>query len=70
LAASGAQADGQLINKVAGLYGLITILVGGTFTQLVFYAYSTASLFAFLWALKSVKSVRTPMMSLPLEDRS
>ena len=48
----------QLINKVAGLYGLITIFVGGSFTQLTFYAYSTASLFAFLWALKTVKSVR------------
>jgi hypothetical protein len=47
----------QLINKVAGLYGLITIFVGGSFTQLAFYAYSTASLFVLLWALKTVKSV-------------
>ncbi|WWC94000.1 hypothetical protein V866_000838 [Kwoniella sp. B9012] len=45
-----------LVNKVAGLYGLITILVGGSFVQLLFYAYSTATLFAFLWGLKVVKS--------------
>ncbi|EIW65733.1 hypothetical protein M231_04271 [Tremella mesenterica] len=45
-----------LINKVAGLYGLITIFVGGSFLQLLFYAYSTATLFAFLWALRIVKS--------------
>lgn len=46
-----------MINKVAGVYGLITILVGGTFPQLLFYAYSVGTLFAFLWALKIVKSV-------------
>ncbi|WVR07211.1 hypothetical protein IAU60_004252 [Kwoniella sp. DSM 27419] len=45
-----------LINKVAGLYGLITILVGGSFTQYFYYAYSTATLFAFLWGLRVVKS--------------
>ncbi|WRT66179.1 uncharacterized protein IL334_003132 [Kwoniella shivajii] len=45
-----------LINKVAGLYGLITILVGGSFVQLTYYAYSTGTLFAFLWGLKVVKS--------------
>lgn len=47
----------QLINKVAGVYGLITVFVGGTFVQFLFYAYSIASLFAFGWALKVVKSV-------------
>ncbi|WVN88124.1 uncharacterized protein L203_103325 [Cryptococcus depauperatus CBS 7841] len=45
-----------LINKVAGLYGLITVFVGGSFVQLLFYAYSIATMFAFLWALKVVKS--------------
>jgi hypothetical protein len=47
----------QLINKVAGLYGLVTLFVGGSFTQLLFYAYSLATLFGFLWMLKIVKSV-------------
>ncbi|OCF36701.1 hypothetical protein I317_02998 [Kwoniella heveanensis CBS 569] len=45
-----------LINKVAGLYGLIVVFVGGSFTQLLYYAYSTATLFAFLWGLRVVKS--------------
>jgi len=45
-----------LINKVGGLYGLITVFVGGSFAQLLFYGYSTASLFTFLWALQVVKS--------------
>lgn len=45
-----------LINKVAGVYGLITVFVGGTFPQLLFYAYSVGTLFAFLWALNVVKS--------------
>ncbi|ODO08909.1 hypothetical protein L198_00648 [Cryptococcus wingfieldii CBS 7118] len=48
-----------LINKVAGLYGLITIVVGGTFPQLLYYAYSTGTLFAFLWGLKVVKSEKS-----------
>jgi hypothetical protein len=46
------------------LYGLITIFVGGSFTQLLFYAYSVATLFAFLWALKIVKAV-SRMFELP-----
>ncbi|ADV20204.1 hypothetical protein I315_01752 [Cryptococcus gattii Ru294] len=45
-----------LINKVAGLYGLITIFVGGSFAQLLYYAYSVGTLFAFLWGLRVVKS--------------
>ncbi|WWD17469.1 hypothetical protein CI109_101910 [Kwoniella shandongensis] len=45
-----------LINKVAGLYGLITVLVGGSFVQLLYYAYSTGTLFALLWGLRVVKS--------------
>ncbi|ORX36828.1 Inositolphosphorylceramide synthase subunit Kei1-domain-containing protein [Kockovaella imperatae] len=45
-----------LINKVAGVYGFITIVVGGTFTQLAFYAYSIVTLFVLLWALKQVKA--------------
>ncbi|KAL7421769.1 hypothetical protein Q5752_003540 [Cryptotrichosporon argae] len=48
-----------LINKVAGVYGLITIFVGGSFLQLLFYGYSIATLFAFQWALRVVKSEST-----------
>lgn len=45
----------QLINKVAGVYGLITVIVGGTFWQFLYYAYSFATLWAFLWALSVIK---------------
>lgn len=31
--------------------------MGGSFSQLSYYAYSVATLFAFLWALRIVKSV-------------
>jgi hypothetical protein len=48
----------QLINKVAGIYGLVTLFVGGSFLQLSFYAYSCATLVAYIWALRIVKSVR------------
>lgn len=40
------------------MYGLITLFVGGSFAQITFYAYSVATLFAFLWGLKQIKSVR------------
>lgn len=35
----------------------MTLIIGGSFTQLLFYAYSLATLFGFLWMLKVVKSV-------------
>lgn len=50
-------ADAQLINKVAGVYGLITVVVGGTFWQFTYYVYSFATLWAFLWALSIIKLV-------------
>jgi len=43
-----------LINKVAGVYGLIAIFTGGSITQLSFYLYSTATLFLFIWGMKAV----------------
>lgn len=45
------------------MYGLITIFVGGSFLQYLFYAYSIGTLFAFLWALNIIKSVRTSHLS-------
>lgn len=59
------EANDQLISKVAGVYGLITVLVGGSFTQIAFYAYSVATLFAFLWGLKQVKAVSITHPSTP-----
>ncbi|CAK9786177.1 DUF1753-domain-containing protein [Cutaneotrichosporon oleaginosum] len=45
-----------LINKVAGVYGLITVIVGGSFAQITFYAYSVISLLGLQWGLKQVKA--------------
>ncbi|KAL1405434.1 hypothetical protein Q8F55_009065 [Vanrija albida] len=47
-----------LINKVAGVYGLIMLFLPGvgTFSQFLFYAYSVATLIVFAWALRAVKS--------------
>jgi len=43
-----------LLNKVAGVYGLIAIFNGGSFAQLSMYIYSVAALAAFGWGLKAV----------------
>lgn len=46
-----------LINKVAGVYGLITVFIGANFSQYMFYAYSVVTLFAFMWGLGKIKEV-------------
>jgi hypothetical protein len=50
----------QLFNKVAGIYGLISVLTGagGSFAQLSLYLYSLLGLVALGWGLKAVKEVR------------
>ncbi|KAJ7576908.1 Inositolphosphorylceramide synthase subunit Kei1-domain-containing protein [Mycena floridula] len=46
-----------LLNKVAGVYGLIAVLTGagGSFAQLSLYLYSVAALAALVWGLRAVK---------------
>ncbi|EJD07610.1 DUF1753-domain-containing protein [Fomitiporia mediterranea MF3/22] len=44
----------QVLNKVAGVYGLIAVFTGGSFAQLSMYIYSVVALIAFGWALKAV----------------
>ena len=48
----------QVLNKVAGVYGLVAVFTGGTFAQLSLYFYSTAVLAAFFWGLKVANDVR------------
>lgn len=50
----------QLFNKVAGIYGLISVLTGagGSFAQLSLYLYSLLGLVALAWGLKAIKEVR------------
>ncbi|KAI0316019.1 Inositolphosphorylceramide synthase subunit Kei1-domain-containing protein [Amylostereum chailletii] len=45
-----------LLNKVAGVYGLLAMLTGagGSFAQLSLYIYSVASLLALSWGLRAV----------------
>ncbi|KIY43076.1 DUF1753-domain-containing protein [Fistulina hepatica ATCC 64428] len=47
-----------LVNKVAGIYGLIAVLTGagGSFAQLSLYIYSALGLIALTWGLKSVQA--------------
>ncbi|KAF7306298.1 hypothetical protein MIND_00420800 [Mycena indigotica] len=47
-----------VLNKVAGVYGLIAMLTGagGTFAQLSLYLYSVVALVAFGWGLQVVKT--------------
>lgn len=49
----------QLLNKVAGVYGLIAVLTGagGSFAQLSMYIYSVLALVGLGWGLKAVKAV-------------
>ena len=48
----------QLLNKVAGVYGLIAVFTGGSFAQLSMYIYSVGTLIALIWALRAVADVR------------
>lgn len=49
-----------MLNKVAGVYGLIAVLTGagGSFAQLSMYIYSVLGLVALGWGLQVVKAVR------------
>jgi hypothetical protein len=55
----------QLLNKVAGVYGLIAVLTGagGTFPQISLYMYSALALAGLVWGLKVVKTVRALHMA-------
>jgi hypothetical protein len=57
-----------LLNKVAGVYGLIAVFTGagGSFAQLSLYIYSVIALVALAWGLRAVKDVRVPHLLLSL----
>jgi inositol phosphorylceramide synthase regulatory subunit len=56
----------KLLNKVAGVYGLIAVLTGagGSFAQLSLYIYSVIALVALVWGLNAVKRVRNRVMEI------
>lgn len=42
----------SLFNKIAGVYGIMAMFQGGTFSQLSLYIYSIATIPIFIWGLK------------------
>ncbi|WFD29004.1 hypothetical protein MSPP1_000008 [Malassezia sp. CBS 17886] len=44
----------SLLNKIAGIFGIIAIFQGGTIAQLSLYIYSIASIPVFIWGLKAI----------------
>ena len=43
-----------LFNKTAGVYGILAVFQGGTFSQVALYLYSIATIVVFLWGLKGI----------------
>ena len=52
----------QVLNKVAGIYGLIALLTGagGNAAQLTLYIYSALALIGLAWGIRAVNQVRYP----------
>jgi hypothetical protein len=48
-----------LFNKIAGIYGIIAIFQGGTFSQVSLYLYSIFTIFVFLWAIQGISDEDT-----------
>lgn len=46
-----------LLNKVAGVYGVLAVFTGGTFAQVSMYLYSIATIAALIWGMKAVGEV-------------
>lgn len=63
-----------VLNKVAGVYGMLAVLTGGTLaqpiSQLTMYIYSIATLVVFLWGLKKISEVRSSCALLSLRSVS
>jgi hypothetical protein len=53
----------QVLNKVAGIYGLIALLTGagGNAAQLTLYIYSALALIGLAWGIRAVNQVRYPI---------
>lgn len=43
-----------LFNKVAGVYGILSLFQGGSFAQVSMYVYSIATIALFLWAMPGI----------------
>lgn len=47
------------LNKVAGVYGLISAFTGGSISQMSFYIYSSVTLYVVVWGLRAVADEST-----------
>lgn len=45
-----------VINKVAGIYGLVALFTGGSLAQLSMYIYSVAFLFVYVWGIRATSA--------------
>ena len=56
----------QVLNKVAGIYGLMALLAGagGNAAQLTLYIYSALALIALAWGIRAINEVRSLVPSL------
>lgn len=53
----------QVINKVAGVYGLVAVFTGGSLAQLSMYIYSVALLFVYVWGIRVTSMVSPQIFS-------
>lgn len=53
----------QVINKVAGVYGLVAVFTGGSLAQLSMYIYSVALLFVYVWGIRVTSMVSPHIFS-------
>ncbi|PWN28748.1 DUF1753-domain-containing protein [Jaminaea rosea] len=54
----------NLFNKSAGVFGLLAIFQGGTWSQLSLYAYSLGTIFISLWGLRGISEESSPTVVL------
>lgn len=55
-----------LLNKIAGVYGILALFTGGSIAQVSLYIYSIATLVLFLWGLRGIAQVSTRTVFLVL----
>jgi hypothetical protein len=56
------------LNKVTGVYGLISAFTGGSIVQLSFYAYSAVTLWVVVWGIRAISAVSLLSDATSLSD--
>jgi hypothetical protein len=55
--------SGQVVNRVAGIYGLVAVFTGASLAQLSMYLYSIALLFVCVWGIRAASAVSPCILS-------